>query len=55
MIIVDCSLSQELTAGETWIMAFEFELGEEERTEEVRNNIRELYTIISNILNRETT
>ena len=49
-MIVDCSLSQDLADSEVWIMAFEFELDEEERTKEVRDNIRELYTLVAGIL-----
>jgi hypothetical protein len=52
-MIIDCSLSQDLAnENEIWIMDFEFELSEEERTKEVRDNIHELYTIITKFLNK---
>ena len=50
-MLIDCSLSQDLANGnEIWILDFEFELGEEERTKEVRDNIHELYTLVAGIL-----
>lgn len=56
MITIDCSLSQDLAnENEVWIMAFEFELDGAERSKEVRDSIHELYTLVANILNRETT
>lgn len=52
-MIIDCSLTQDLADGnEVWIMAFEFELSEEERTKEIRDNIQELYTFVGEILKR---
>ena len=54
-MITDCSLSQDLAVGEVWIMAFEFELSEEERTKETRDNIQELYTLVRDILKRGKT
>jgi hypothetical protein len=50
-MIIDCSITQDLAnENEIWIMDFEFELGEEERTKEIRDNIRELYTLVAGIL-----
>ena len=50
-MIIDCSITQDLANGnEIWIVDFEFELSEEERTKEVRDNIQELYTLVAGIL-----